>query len=417
MKKKISLLPHQQKAIEATAQFNKVAYYHDMGLGKTFTGSEKLMSFSTNKKLIVCQKSKVKDWVLHMMEYYSTPVYRITVKDEFEAFLQCDSGIGVINYDILFRRPELLQLRNYSLLLDESSLIQNDKAKRTKTVLKMQPDDIILLSGTPVGGKYENLYSQLRLLGVQMNKSQYWNKFICWHMENYGGYPVRVVHGYKNIDQLIDLLHQHGADFLKTEDVLELPEQNFICSETMPPACYRKLMKTGIITIGDQELIADNPLKKLLYARMCCSVYNDNRIQQFIDLLASTTQRIVVFYNFTAELNQLINSCDRPYSVINGTEKDLTNFTDNDNGVVFVQYQSGAMGLNLQLASILVYYSLPLSSELYEQSKKRIHRIGQNKKCMYYILTCSDSVEERILATLEKRKDYTDKLFEKDFLC
>ena len=95
----------------------------------------------------------------------------------------------------------------------------------------------------------------------------------------------------------------------------------------------------------------------------------------------------------------------------------MTNFTDNDNGVVFVQYQSGAMGLNLQLASILVYYSLPLSSELYEQSKKRIHRIGQNKKCMYYILTCSDSVEERILATLEKRKDYTDKLFERDFLC
>lgn len=44
MKKKINLLPHQQKAIEATAQFNKVAYYHDMGLGKTFTGSEKLMS-------------------------------------------------------------------------------------------------------------------------------------------------------------------------------------------------------------------------------------------------------------------------------------------------------------------------------------------------------------------------------------
>ena len=52
-----------------------------------------------------------------------------------------------------------------------------------------------------------------------------------------------------------------------------------------------------------------------------------------------------------------------------------------------------------------------MSSEHFEQAKKRIHRIGQEKTCFYYILICRDSVEESILQTLEERKDFTDELF------
>ena len=53
-------------------------------------------------------------------------------------------------------------------------------------------------------------------------------------------------------------------------------------------------------------------------------------------------------------------------------------------------------------------------SEDFEQSKKRIHRIGQDHTCFYYILICRGTVEERILKTLEERKDYTDELFNSD---
>ena len=65
-----------------------------------------------------------------------------------------------------------------------------------------------------------------------MTKSAYWNKFIRWHLESYGtGIPFRRVDGYKNVDELVELLQSHGADFLKTSDVIELPEQNFITVE------------------------------------------------------------------------------------------------------------------------------------------------------------------------------------------
>ena len=59
----ITLFPHQQEALEQTKDFNNVVVYHDMGLGKTFTGSEMMNRFGCKVNLIVCQKSKVQDWV------------------------------------------------------------------------------------------------------------------------------------------------------------------------------------------------------------------------------------------------------------------------------------------------------------------------------------------------------------------
>ncbi|MBZ4650923.1 hypothetical protein [Thermosipho sp. (in: thermotogales)] len=69
--------------------------------------------------------------------------------------------------------------------------------------------------------------------------------------------------------------------------------------------------------------------------------------------------------------------------------------------------------MNLQKANKIIYYSLPLSSELWMQSKKRIHRIGQNKTCFYYYLITEKSVEEKILQVLKERRDFTLDLFEK----
>ena len=72
------------------------------------------------------------------------------------------------------------------------------------------------------------------------------------------------------------------------------------------------------------------------------------------------------------------------------------------------------MGLNLQKANKIVYFTPPLSSGLFEQAKKRIHRIGQEKTCFYYYLTCKGSIEEKIYAALAMRKDYTERLFENE---
>ena len=55
----MELFRHQIEVLEKTKDFNKCAYYLDMGLGKTFIGSEKMISFGTHGNLVVCQKSKI----------------------------------------------------------------------------------------------------------------------------------------------------------------------------------------------------------------------------------------------------------------------------------------------------------------------------------------------------------------------
>lgn len=415
-----------------------------MGLGKTFVGSEKMKQLGARVNLIICQKSKIGDWVEHFRKYYLRPkcdVYDLTSSIDMVHFLENnrneyfdDCMIGIINYELAFRRPKLKELKNFTLMLDESSMIQNETAKRSKFILNLKPDNVILLSGTPTSGKYENLWSQCKLLGWPISKQLYWKQYIDTEILDNEGYPIKVVKGYKNVDRLKRKLRQHGAVFMKSEDVFDLPDQIDTTIKVPTIKEYRKFRKDCIVIVGGKyvedcgqsfhgdtklvggtELVGDTTLTKMLYERQLCGQYNKDKLQAFRDLLESTNDRLIVFYNFTEERKEMVEICEeyeRPLSIVSGDIKELYSYEKYDNSVTFIQYQAGAMGLNLQKANKIVYFTPPLSSELFEQSKKRIHRIGQQKTCFYYYMTCQNSIEEKIYETLAMRKDYTDALFE-----
>lgn len=431
----LNFYPHQNQALEQTEQRNKVAYYLDMGLGKTFVGAEKMKRLGGKVNLVVCQKSKIQDWVEHFSKYYpETFIKNLTEKNGIRNFIDsvmfaCPFLIGIINYELAWRRPELGKLPLDTLMLDESSLVQNRKAKQTKFILKLQPKNVVLLSGTPTSGKYENLWTQAHLLGWNISESLYLKQYVNMEKINVpGGRIVQVVSKkkpYKNIERLKDKIRENGAVFMKTEECFELPSQTFTQIKVDASSDYRKFMKNGIVTlrgkfehgdITEEELtlVGDTNLTKRLYAREICGQYSQAKLDAFKDLLESTNDRLIVFYNFTDEIKKLYEiaeKLERPTSWINGMSKTLAAYEKYDNSVTFVQYQAGAMGLNLQKANKIIYYSLPERSELFEQSKKRIHRIGQDKPCYYYIMTCRNSVEEAIYKTLKMRKDFTDELF------
>ena len=429
----IKLFPHQEEAMKQTEGFQNIAVYHDMGLGKTFTGSEMMIRFGNRVNLLICQKSKVQDWLDHLELYYTESyynynlIYDLTDKNGLEAFLHVISDLGytqrifgVINYELAWRRKQLLQLHDFTLMLDESSLIQNTKAKQTKFVLKLKPDHVILLSGTPVGGKYENLWSQCHLLGWKITEALYSRQYVNWKKIEAGGMIHKVVDmddPYKNTDRLKSKMREHGAVFLKTEEVIDLPDQVFTKVKVDSTKEYWEFWKDKIIEVEGSELVGDTSLTKLLYLRQLCSQYNPNKFSALQDLIQSTQDRLIIFYNFNEELWKLKKMCQelgRPTSEINGHTKDLTAYEQESNSITLCQYQSASKGLNLQKCNRIIYFSLPLSSEDFEQSKKRIHRIGQDHTCFYYILICRGTVEERILKTLEERKDYTDELFNSD---
>lgn len=388
------------------------------------------MQLGAMVNLVVCQKSKVQDWVDHFEQNYEECcVMDLTDAMSLSAFMvgalktggytilqNCDCLIGIINYDLIWRRKELLKLKDFTLLLDESSLVQNETAKRSKFILKMQPKNVILLSGTPTGGKYEKLWSQMYLLGWTISKGLYWKQFVKVEYLDTVGRSIPIVTGYKNVDRLKRKMAQYGCQFLKTEEVFDLPSQNFQKVYVPSSKEYRQFHKDKIIVIQGEELVGDTTLAKMLYERQLCGIYSEAKLKAFTDLVESTDDRLIVFYNFTAELDALEAICDsagRPYSLVNGSVKDLTAYETKADSVTFLQYQAGAMGLNLQKACRMVFFTLPLSSELFEQAKKRIHRINQTKACFYYILICKGSIEEKIYKTLLMRKDFTNELFEK----
>jgi len=277
---------------------------------------------------------------------------------------------------------------------------------------------VVLLSGTPTAGKYERLWSQVQLLGWDITKKAFYKSYVetQW-VENGDGYKEEVIVGYKHVEHLKKKLAQHGAVFMKTEEVLNLPEQ--IEQKIMVKVTkeYRFFMKNCYLIIGDTELVGDNALTKMLYARQLCGQYHAEKLDAFRDLIQSTEDRLIVFYNFTAELEamkEIAAELERPVSVVRGDEDDRTAYEECDNSITFIQYQAGAMGGNFQKANKIIYFTLPLgkgSCDLWEQSKKRIHRIGQDKTCFYYYLLVKGSIEERNLAALQEGKELTDELF------
>lgn len=418
----MNLYPHQVDTLKATEGRNRVAYYLDMGLGKTYVGSEKMYELNRPCNLVICQKSKIKDWLEHFDEHYNVFLYDLTTRKGFDSFFsQADlfsPRVGIINYELAWRRKDLLKLHGFTLMLDESSLIQNKTAKQTKFILKLDAANVILLSGTPTSGKYENLWTQAHLLGWNISETMYNRQYINWKLIDVpGGMKVKVVdkaNPYKNVERLKAKFREHGAVFMKTEDVMTLPQQNFIEVKVSKSKEYTRFMKDGIVTVNGVELVGDTTFTARLYARQLCGQYSQGKLEAFSDLLQSTNDRIIVFYNFTAEMEALKAVCEaqnRPVAVVNGEHKEVSTFEENPSCVLLGQYQAASMGLNLQKANKIIYFSLPERSDLFEQSKKRIHRIGQTQPCFYYVMMCAGSIEGDIYEALKQKRDYTDELF------
>ena len=392
-----------------------------VSLGKTFTSSEYVDQMAPHCILLICPKSMIPMWCNHWLTHYPKyQVFDLSKPKDLEAFFVYDNQkVGVVSYQTAWRRKQLLTLRDFVLMCDESSNLQNKSAKQTKVILKLKPSSVVLLSGTPVSGKYENLWTQLHLLGWNISEDLYNRQYVNWTYVESDGFFRKVVdkdNPYKNAERLRTKLREHGAVFMKTEDCFQLPEQTIIPVYVETSKEYRRFMKHSIVELPDgTQLIGDQIFTKRMYSRQLCGQYSKAKIEAFRELLQSTNDRLIVFYNFTAELEELEAAChdaERPFSLINGSCKRLDEYEKYEDSVTLVQYQAGSMGLNLQKANKIVYFTLPERSDLFEQSKKRTHRIGQERPCFYWIMICKGSVEEQIYQTLQERKDWTDQLFE-----
>lgn len=368
---KVKLFKHQEDTIKSLSGVSRCCLAHDMGLGKTFTSTEKLKTFDFKHALIICQKSLIPTWKKHLADNY--PEWEVIDYTKPKSKIPDSKCVIILNYDIVFRRPELMTLKNLSVILDECTIVSNPSAKRTKAIFRLDIENIILLSGTVSKGRYENLWTLARLCGCEMSKREFYYKYIIEREINIQNspFPIKMVVGYKNVDEMKTMLREHGFRFLKTEDVIDLPEQNFITVDIESTPKYRKFCKDHVVEVGHHTLVGSTTLTQMLYERMLCAQYNEKKLEALSDLLDSTDDRVIVFYNFNDELYELkkLIGDSRPISEVNGTIKDLSAYEDQGNSVTLVQYTAGSMGLNLQKANKIIYFSPTLSCEYWIDRK------------------------------------------------
>ena len=428
------LYSSQQAILDEVQHHPNAGLFLGCGAGKTHIGASKMMSYQTPFNLVVCQKSGVSYWINHFQTYY--PEVTVTDLTKIKSMKMSDMkpGVMVINYDLIWRRPILSSLKNFTLMLDESSMIQNMQAKRTKFILKLKPTHVILLSGTPISGaqldkdegiiygKYENLLSQLHLLGWKITKKNFWDRYIVWELRQYGEVRVQEVTGYKNIKELNSKLKSMGCVFRRTSDMVDLPDYADQTIYVNPIPEYKKMKKDGIVEVDGDELIGDLPITKLLRLRQLCAQYNHDKISVLTDLLESLeNERVVIFYSFIPQLEQIRKAVgDRPLFQINGETKDFDEATfglpENSNAVVAAQYIPGSRLHNMQASKYIIYMNPTQSAEEFDQSRGRIRRNGQKAdRVMYYHIIAKDTVEEKILSKVRSGVDYTLEDYQEEY--
>ena len=250
------LYPWQKKIVDNYKTKDAYGLFLDMGLGKTPLGlamaeandCSKVVIISVNAKAIEPQSAKY-SW-LWWASKSSIPyvLYNKWSKD-FDAL---SPGALIINYESLFERGknkkervtlkstlvkfiETCKQQNVAILVDESHKMKDLQSQQTCAIIKLKKElsrvakkvYTYLLTGTPFTTGYVDLYSQLKMLGSSMTKSQFIDQFcIRGNVPGLLGWQQPIV-GYQNLDMLYSHLHKFAIT-IESDEVENLPEQVFV---------------------------------------------------------------------------------------------------------------------------------------------------------------------------------------------
>lgn len=354
----------------------------------------------------MCLPSKVDDWIEDIDIMYSEHAHKGmgTKKKDIP-----NHNIVVTSFSTIITMNSIMLKwvdSDTTIIVDESQKIKTFSSKVTKLMLQLgtKTEYKIILSGTPQSLGYIDYYTQFQFLGVwDMTKGEFEANFCQYlEVETRVGQKFKQLVGYNYIPILDNIISDNVVYYARKDTPYEVSSRY----KALPlPKDYNKLKRDKVL--GDW--ICETPsalyhaLRELLGSR-------EERISALIDILESTNENVVVFYNYNHEKDILLDRL-KGYNVteFNGTIKDR-----NPSRVKLVQIQAGGTGVNfLTSYTIAVYYALPTSYILYEQSKARLDRIGQDKDVLYVHFYAKGTLEENIIENFKEGKDFDERIFMK----
>ena len=412
------LFDYQEKIVN-NCNSPGVALFMGMGTGKTVTSLALFKKSKCKKLLIICLVTKLTDWKDDLMSECGLDgiIMNKTVNRGYK-FEQSDDYL-IVNFESAWRYNELLGWvdNDTCIIIDESHKIKSTTSRVSKFCekLKRLTSHKIILTGTPQSKGYIDYYNQLKFVDILDVPYKVFTETYCvYDTQRFNGFPVKRLIGYKNEDLIEKIIKDNCVFFERSVDNDLIPSDIDVKLPT--PKYYKTFKKTRII--GDY--VADNSAKMFSGLRSLCSGFAggtnvpSEKEQWFKDFIDDINTRVVVFYNFNNERDKIIDILTKlkiPYSEYNGRVKNLDNFKQHSNGVAVCQYLSASTGLNdLVCSNVCVMYSPPLNYTDWIQAKKRIDRIGQVNKPLYYNLYCKDTVEENILDTMKKGLDFDNNM-------
>jgi len=416
------LFKYQQDIVDS---INKpaVPLFMGMGTGKTVTSLNIYKKFKTSKLLIICLISKINDWKQDLNEECNIDAVILnkgSTKNK-QMVDRMNVTAFIVNFESAWRCDNLLKWvdANTTVLIDESHLIKNPTSKIGKfcRLLGSKTKHKFILTGTPQSQGYIDYYNQLYFCDImKMSFKEFKNQYCIYEDKYFNGFAIKTLIGYKYEKDLERIIQNNCIFYERKPDDELIPED--IVEWLQKPKAYDAFKKVRVF----KDYVADNMGKLQFTLRSICSgniqqyEVDNQKIQWLSDFLECVNDRVVIFYNFDIERDRIITLLDKkriPYDEYNGRKKSFDKFKENERSVILCQYKSASTGINdLVVANICIFYSLTNEYINFVQSKKRLDRIGQTKKPLFYYLICKDTVEEATWKSLQEGKDFDEKMFE-----
>lgn len=419
--------------------------------------------FTVKKALVIAPKNVAQNvWAQECRKWEHTQDIRCalvmgTAAQRLQA-LSSDADLYIVNRENVVWLVDALQndLPFDMVIIDELSSFKSTKAKRWKAIKKLiqSVPYVIGLTGTPAPNSYLDLWPQVYLLdgGARLGKTVSDYRYRYFKPGAHKGHVV-----YEWIMRLgaQDAINRKLKDLclsMSAEDWLDLPDTIYntipVSMDAAAEKRYTRFEKTKVMALlqeatGFRELDVRNPeqlaqmtsairgdtaavIAGKLLQMAGGAVYDDDgqvvpiheaKLDALSELLeANEGENVLCFYNYQHEKQRILERFPQAVA-FSGTEVEAWN--DGRIPLLLCHPASTGHGLNLQSGGhITVWYGLNWSLELYQQANARLSRPGQTHSVVIHHLVCRDTIDERVMAALQKKNEGQEALLKalKDYL-
>ena len=404
-----------------------------MGLGKTVqaiaTAELLLREHLADSVLVICPTSFKYQWKreierLSGQEAHVIEGSHLQRRDQYNA----PQPYKIISYNSACNDIKILgKLQTGVLIMDEVQRLKNWNTQISAASRRIQSDYSVILSGTPLENKLEELFSVMQLVDQFCLAPYYQFRAQCIQTDELG----KII-GYKNLNRVGEIIRERLIRRRKKDVALQMPkrqDKNLIIPITQQQMDIHEEFRAGVARLI-QKWVANHFLSEkdrkhllLLLSQMrmvCDSTYildqktrYDTKVNEVMNILQNVVdsgdEKVVVFSQWermTRLVAQELDKRDIGYEYLHGgvssvKRKDLvSNFSDLPESRVFLSTDAGSTGLNLQAASIVINLDLPWNPAVLEQRIARIYRLGQIRNIQVINLVAKDTFEEQMIGKL-----------------